>query len=380
MGETMAAMNASWVKHPGFYIKEEMEERGLLQRDLAFILGCSEQALNRILSGKGGITAEMAKALGDAFDVSPEFFANLQQAHDLAKANPPDPGVAARSKMQGIFPVREMIKREWIRPDHATLEQQLVLFFDAKSYDQIPYLRHAAKKGDSYEQREIQPEQLAWLYRVRQIAKSISVPKYSENKLRSALEKLEPLLQAPEEVRHVPRLLMECGVRFIIVEKLVRAKIDGVAFWVDDSPVIGMSIMRDRIDNFWFCLRHEIEHVLRGHGKEKEGEMIDADLEQQAMLQQSEEERVANEAASDFCIPMGKFNDFWSRKKPFFSEKDVIAFAILNNRHPGLVVGQIRKRSEKWNYLTRYLPKIRQYVLTGGAIYDGWGQVVPVSL
>ena len=28
----MATMNANWVKHPGFYIKEEMDERGWLQR------------------------------------------------------------------------------------------------------------------------------------------------------------------------------------------------------------------------------------------------------------------------------------------------------------------------------------------------------------
>ena len=39
LGIQMTATNATWVKHPGFYIKEEMEERGWLQRDLAFVLG-----------------------------------------------------------------------------------------------------------------------------------------------------------------------------------------------------------------------------------------------------------------------------------------------------------------------------------------------------
>ncbi len=79
-GEAMAA-SASWIMHPGAYIKEEMEERDWSQRDLAFILGCSEQAINPILNGKRGISPEMAKALGDAFDVPAEFFANLQQAY-----------------------------------------------------------------------------------------------------------------------------------------------------------------------------------------------------------------------------------------------------------------------------------------------------------
>ena len=75
---------ANWIMHPGFYIKEEMESRNWIQRDLAFIIGCSEQSLNSILSGKRGITPDMSKALSDAFDVPAEFFLNLQQMYDLA--------------------------------------------------------------------------------------------------------------------------------------------------------------------------------------------------------------------------------------------------------------------------------------------------------
>src|SRR5712692_7322344 len=236
----MATPNAAWIRHPGFYIKEEMEERGWSQRDLAFILGCSEQAINPILNGKRGISPELAKALGDAFDVPAEFFANLQQAYDLAQARTPDPSVAMRRKMQSAYPVREMIKRGWIEQSDATmLEIQLVRFFDAPSPEDIPYFVHAAKKS-TYEKREISPAQLAWLFRVRQIAKSISVPHYSEKALKNAVEHdLPSLLSAPDEARHIPRILMECGVRYILVEKLPNAKIDGVCFWLDDlSPVI----------------------------------------------------------------------------------------------------------------------------------------------
>src|SRR6266478_6273205 len=161
-GEAMAA-SASWIMHPGYYIKEEMEEREWSQRDLAFILGCSEQAINPILNGKRGISPEMAKALGDAFDVPAEFFANLQQAYDLAHARRPDPSVAARRQMQTAYPIREMIKRGWIeQTDAAMLTTQLVRFFEVPNQDAIPYFAHAAKKS-SYEERDIPPTQLAWL-------------------------------------------------------------------------------------------------------------------------------------------------------------------------------------------------------------------------
>lgn len=374
----MAVTDSSWVKHPGFYLKEEMEERELLARDLAFILGVPEQSLNVILSGKRGISPDMARALGEAFDVPAEFFMNLQQAYDLSRAVAPDPGVAIRAKMQTQYPVREMMKRGWIeQSDPTMLELQLQRFFKVNSSDDIPYMAHAAKKS-RYEERAIAPEQLAWLFRVRLIAESISVPTFSASKLRTTVGDFQALLHTPDEARHVPKMLTECGIKFVIVERLPRADIDGVCFWDKDTPVIGMSMRHDRIDNFWFVLRHEIEHVLREHGRMEEMiDNLDGDRAFSGSLPQ--EEVVANAAAADFCAPAERFDVFMKRKSPLYYEKDVVAFARLYNRHPGLIVGQIRNRLNRFDYLTRHLVKIRQFVLPG-AITDGWGQVIPVEL
>jgi HTH-type transcriptional regulator/antitoxin HigA len=369
-------MTVSWVKHPGHYIKEEMEAREWSQRDLAFILGVSEQAINPILNGKRGISPEMAKALGEAFDVPAEFFANLQQAYDLSQARTPDPSVAMRRRMQSDYPVREMIKRGWIeQSDAAMLEIQLARFFERQTADEIAAFAHAAKKTPG----EMSPAQCAWLYRVRQIARSISVPPYSEKALRDAVSRdFTSMLFSPDEVRNVPRILMECGIKFVLVEKLPNAKIDGVCFWLDGTPVIGMSLQHDRIDNFWFVLRHECEHALRGHGKEKVTGMVDIDLDGIA-IPISEEERIANEAASDFCAPSAKLDAWLQRKRPYYYEKDVVAFSRLLERHPGIVIGQIRRKLDRYDYLTRYLVKIRHFVVPG-SMADGWGQMVPISL
>jgi len=69
---------------PGLFIQEELDARSWSQRDLAFILGMEETALNRIIKGKTRISIEMSKALGTAFNVDQDLFANLQKAHDLA--------------------------------------------------------------------------------------------------------------------------------------------------------------------------------------------------------------------------------------------------------------------------------------------------------
>ena len=77
------------IDHPGVFLREELEERGWLQADLAYILGCPVQAINMILSGKRGISVDMARSLEKAFDVPADFFLNLQKMHDLSKANEP---------------------------------------------------------------------------------------------------------------------------------------------------------------------------------------------------------------------------------------------------------------------------------------------------
>lgn len=376
MGQT----SAEWVMHPGVYLKEEMDARGWLQRDLAYILGVPEQAINVILSGKRGISADMALALGDAFDVPAEFFANLQKAYDLSRASAPDPAVAIRARIQGQYPIREMIKRGWLHDgDSAILQGQLMRFFDVDSPDEIPFLEHAAKKS-SYEEAEVRPNQLAWLFRVKQIARAIAAPQYSEKALRDAIPRLTTLLYAPEEARNVPRILIEAGIRLVFVERLPQAAIDGVCFWLDGkSPVIGMSLRYDRIDNFWFVLRHEIEHVLRNDGKTKEIiDELDGDRGSTADALPVEE-RIANAAAADFCAPSEKVDSFIARKRPYFYEKDVLALSKILNRHPGLVVAQMQRRLGDHAYLRKHQVKIRSSVLPG-AIADGWGQTIPISL
>jgi len=368
------------VPHPGFFIKEELEARGWLQRDLAYILGIADQAVSAILSGKVGISSDMAKSLGDAFDVSAEFFLNLQKKYELYKTNEPDPNIARRANLQSQFPIREMIRRGWfVDTDISLLEEQIIRFFEIESANDAPNdIAHAAKKADP---KTTTPAQLAWLYRANQIAKTMVVPRYSEKKLRKSLNRLEELMTEPEEIRHIPNILSECGVRYVIVEKLPNAKIDGVCFWLNKtSPVIGMSTSHDRIDNFWFVLRHEIEHVLQKDGQSQA--VIDAELKGEAAgtgPAVSEQERTANAAAADFCAPSGKIDSFIARKKPYFSERDILGLADRLQRHPGIVIGQIQHKTGRYDLLRKHLINIRQYILPT-AMVDGWGDVAPVLL
>lgn len=371
------------VPHPGEFIREELDARGWSQRDLAYILGMPEQAVNMIASGKRGISPEMALALGKAFDVSADYFANLQQAYEMANARKPDPGIERRASLQSVYPVREMIRRGWLADtDIHLLEAQMMRFFCKNDLNDVPYLAHAAFKSDPIS--EATPTQMAWLFRVRQIAVEAVVVPYSEAQLRAFIAEMPRLMVDPEEIRHVPQRLEACGIRYVIVETLPKAKIDGVCFWLDDaSPVVGMTIRQDRIDNYWFVLRHELEHVLNKDGRgDLRAEAVDVDIEcadSDSPAELPVEEVRANIAAAALCVPRDDLESFYIRKFPFISERDVLGFAKRIQRHPGIVVGQLQRKMSRYDWLARHKVKIRQFLL-GAAIVDGWGMSASVDL
>jgi HTH-type transcriptional regulator/antitoxin HigA len=178
------------IDHPGTFIAEELEAREWTQVDLAYILGMSPSQLSPILTGKTGISYDMAIALGDAFDVSPEFFANLQKQYELQRAKRPDPGVRTRASWLSKFPIREMINRGWIEKTEADLlDLQMMRFFDTNRIEDVPLVgcppvAYAAKKS-AYD--DISGNQLVWLYRVRKLAATVEAPPYDRAKLEKAL-------------------------------------------------------------------------------------------------------------------------------------------------------------------------------------------------
>lgn len=380
------SVNARDYRTPGQLLEALLDSKGWSQRILAIVLKMDETSISKLISDKNPMTAKLALALEELFGVEADSFLELQTSYDLAKARIaaiPDPGRETRAHLFGTLPITDMIKRRWITAedvrDVAGVETSLAAFFGVESPEDIEILPHAAKKTNVL--GEVSPAQLAWLYRVKQIAQELIVPRYSHEAVIRAIKNLHALKVAPAETRKVPRILAESGIRFVIVESLSSAKIDGVCFWLNaEQPVIGMSLRYDRIDNFWFVLRHELEHVLSEHGKA--AAIIDAELEGERAGVGSdiaEEERVANEAAAEFCVPRSRMQGFIARKSPIFAERDIIGFARILGVHPGLVAGQLQYATGRYDLFRKHLAKVRSAISPSAAV-DGWGDVAIVGL
>jgi addiction module HigA family antidote len=86
--------------HPGEVLLEEfLNPLGITQVGLAAHLGVPVQRINELIRGKRGVTPETAWLLAQALDTTPEFWINLQTAHDLARSRPRNAATPIRAAL-----------------------------------------------------------------------------------------------------------------------------------------------------------------------------------------------------------------------------------------------------------------------------------------
>ncbi len=72
--------------HPGEFLREEIEDRGISQTKLAQDIGIKESLLNELINGKRDLTIEYALMLEAALGIDADYWINLQTNYSKAKA------------------------------------------------------------------------------------------------------------------------------------------------------------------------------------------------------------------------------------------------------------------------------------------------------
>lgn len=366
---------------PGRLLEEELEARGWSQTDFAEIIGRPHRVVNEIIAGKRAITPATAKEIAAALGTSAELWLNLEGRYQLARTPVEEAAIARRATLRGRYPVREMRKRGWIAggTDVEQEEAAILSFFGVGSVKERPRFLYAAHRTNAGS--ELNPVQEAWICRVRHLAGRLqTAAPWTSQQGETVRERLRALRHDAADIGQVPGILADAGIRLVIVEAFPGSRIDGVCLWLSDTqPVIGLTLRYDRLDHFWFYLAHELEHVVRGHGKD--GPMLDCEPEapgepasEDAGAPYTKAEHDANTAAAEFCAPQAELHAFVKRVAPRFSEAEIMDFAERIGVHPALVVGQLHRKLGQHTMLRRHLVKVR-HLVAGVALTDGFGHV-----
>jgi HTH-type transcriptional regulator / antitoxin HigA len=332
-------------------IRFRMEQGALSARDLVPFLG-SRAKVSEVLSGKRPLTMQMARAL----------HANLGIPADVLLQQP---GGQLPSGFAGVewhrFPLAEMAKRGWIEKRsnliaHAEeLIRDLILraggehVLPAAFYRKNDHARLNAKT-DPYALK-------SWCLAVLAHANSerLSVSYRPGTVDLAFLSKVAKLSWSNDGPRLAHEFLLKHGIHLICLEHLPRTHLDGAALQLaDGTPVIGLTLRYDRLDNFWFCLLHELAHVGR-HLAETRGDgfVDDLSLREVKGASRDAKEREADEWAEQALIPL----DAWitSRVTETPSSLAVMELAQRLSIHPAIVAGRVRHEIGNYRLLSHFV-------------------------
>jgi HTH-type transcriptional regulator / antitoxin HigA len=362
---------------PGEFLRDELEAREWTQADIADIMGRPVQLVNEIILGKKAITPETAKALGAALGTSAELWMNLESAYQLSQVSRDVDDVVRRAKLYGKAPIKEMVRRQWIRDQSNTddLEQEILRFLEIPDIDAIPKIRAAARKGTDY--AETTSAEIAWFCRAQKLGRAVHAKKFDPVRFEKWLATIPTLVGSEFEIEKLPKLLAEVGVRLVVVKHLAKTEIDGAAIWLDDhTPVVAISLRYGRIDYFWFTLCHELMHVRHHDENSLDTALVGKSAERTA--DKPEVEQRADREATEILINQQSLEKFILRVKPLYSKQRINQFANVLGVHPGIIVGQLQRREEiGYDHSREMLVDVREIILPV-ALSDGWGHKPPV--
>ena len=91
--------------HPGLSVRHDcLEPLGLSIAEGAKALGVTRQAMNNLVTGKAGISAEMAIRLEKTFGGGAETWLRMQAAYDLAQAEKHTGKIKVRRVKDALIP------------------------------------------------------------------------------------------------------------------------------------------------------------------------------------------------------------------------------------------------------------------------------------
>jgi HTH-type transcriptional regulator/antitoxin HigA len=331
-------------------IKFRIDQLGIGQKGLIPFIG-SRSKVSEVLSGKKSLSLAMMRALHKGLGIPAEIL--LQE-----------PGADFPSELPQIewdrFPIKEMAQKGWlpVSPDlkNKAEEQIRRMIERGGGFRAVSSVLFRRGKSARQNQKMDRYALAAWCLRVLDLARNSGLKnKYKKGSLtEEALRDIARLSYFENGPSLAKEYLNKLGIPMLVVPHLSRTYLDGAALSLPDgTPAVALTLRHDRIDNFWFCLLHELGHAARHLSGTNEIIIDDLDLRGHETEIEDQKEREADRLAEEALIPKGMV------EKSFFaghaSASEVEAVAERLKIHPATVAGRIRFINKNYRLLSKYV-------------------------
>ena len=321
--------------HPGYYIKEIVDESGLTQEDFAKRLDTTPKNLSLLIRGEQNLSIDIAVKMSRMIGTSVNYWLNLQSAYDSL--------IAEFRSAEELEREREIFKNldyKYFRDNYGLpdlprkIDEQIKEVRKFLKVSTLTVLGNADmtvcfRSASSQLSRANIVRSNAMVQIAINKAMKIDAPKYNKQKFEDAAQYALTLTENHEGFYPLlNKAFGEAGVIFIVLPNMDGSKTNGATKKIGKNIMLMVNDRRTYSDTFWFTLFHEIGHIINGdYGisfDKESGELEDA----------------ANEYARDSLIPREKYEQF--KKAGRFDKRSIKDFAYGIQRDPGIVLGRLQ--------------------------------------
>lgn len=316
-----------------------MEQRNLSQEDLVPYIG-SRSKVSEILTRKRPLSLNMIRALHNGLGIPAKVLLNQHRSTESEEIT------------YEKFPIQEMIKRGYIKAQN--IESEITSFFRLIGSTPNTF----ALLNRTYYVRSPRPMNqnalVAWMAQiVNKAEKEKPEIAYAEGVLSvDFLKKVVDLSDEDDAIYKVRDLLKTVGISLIVEPHMPKTYLDGAAIMIEgQNPIIGMTVRRDALDNFWFTLLHELAHISLHYGKGTN--LFYDDIE--SVGNNDPREKEADELALSILVPQSEWKNSPASIVP--SPDAAKSLAKKLSIHPAIVAGKMRYEKKHFHFLNSLIGK-----------------------
>lgn len=318
---------------PGATIKEQLNERGMSQKEFAARMNMSEKHISKLINGEVQLTQETAVRLEMVLGVPAKFWNNLEAIYreKIIKAEAEN-AMDADAEIAKQFPYSEMAKFGWV-PNTRDVKEKVV---NLRKYFEVVELsllgseqitRIACRRLAITEKGDL--ALMAWAQEAKLKARAVQTASINIKDLISVVPEIRNMtvLKPKEFCPRIKKCLADCGIALVFLPHFKGSFLQGASFIDGNKIVVGLTVRGKDADKFWFSLFHELAHIVLGHVGQANGTTED-------------DEKAADKWSSDTLISFDDFEAFKEEKD--YSQKSVLQFAKAQGIAPGIVVGRMQ--------------------------------------
>lgn len=335
--------------HPGYYVKDYLEDQGITQEELAKRLQTSPKNISDLVNGKINLTDEMAMKLSIVFGTSSTMWLNLNRKYIEKRLE-----IQKRIQLKKECDLVRLIDYKYwmnlglVKATRKASEKVIEL----QKFLRVSSLSVLCARGFLVQYRTSVTEVTdinvinanAWVQTAINIGSAMEVEPFDKKKMSMAIPEIRKMItQDPEEFfPKMKALLASCGVALVLLPNLKNCGVNGAVKWLGkDKVVLALNDRRRYADLFWFALFHELGHVMQQRIKVLLVSNTDSEQVTDKVLQKLETD--ADTFSQDTLIPKEEYLRFISENKNNLKTDAIKTFANEINVIPGIVVGRLQR-------------------------------------